>query len=492
MIEIKLLLNNTEACYGIFKAHDSRFDGRVFVGASSTGIYCRPVCHARMPKIDNCTFFPSASAAEAAGYRPCLRCRPELAPGSAPVDASSQKARRAAHIIDNELLTDSCITNLAESLEITDRHLRRIFKAEYGVTPVRYLQTRRLLLAKSLLTETQLPITTVAMNCGFGSIRRFNDVFKKHYRLAPTRLRKEKTDTSNDHLGISLMVGYRPPFLWDQILKCISNYQIEGVDYIKKGVYYRTIVIQENGKNYMGWISVANRPKKSSIVVTLSESLLPVLPKVLTRVRQVFDLDCSPMKIYDRLSSLNQFAPDICLPGTRIVGCFDPVEAGVRVLLSEDLNSQKTSQILRSFCQKYGEEANTPYPELKYYFPTAKDLASSNSKWTECLGKDISEENLDLIVSYVKALAEDESLLNINSDPLQEIKKMQDLLGFEVATAEHIAMLLFAWPDAFYCTNKQLDNLFGDRAEEERQEILQTWKPWLSYVSTMVRNIQSV
>lgn len=175
------------ACYAALRTHDARFDGRFFVGVSSTGIYCRPVCRVRTPKAENCTFYASAAAAEAAGYRPCLKCRPELAPGLSPADASSRTARMAARLIQSGHLPDSSLGDVAVTLGITDRHLRRVFAAEYGVPPVEYLQTSRLLLAKGLLTDTALPVTEVAMAAGFGSIRRFNALFKARYRLSPDR-----------------------------------------------------------------------------------------------------------------------------------------------------------------------------------------------------------------------------------------------------------------------------------------------------------------
>ena len=185
------ILSNPKTCYAIFKAHDARFDGRLFIGVTSTGIYCRPVCRVRMPNEANCTFHSSAAAAEAAGFRPCLKCRPELAPGLSPIDASGRLARKAAAMIDSCCLADNTLRGLAGSLGITDRHLRRAFANEFGVSPVQNLQTKRLLLAKSLLTGTPLSITEIAFMAGFGSLRRFNDLFKTYYQMTPTLLRKQ-------------------------------------------------------------------------------------------------------------------------------------------------------------------------------------------------------------------------------------------------------------------------------------------------------------
>ncbi|HBP69215.1 MAG TPA: adenosine deaminase, partial [Alcanivorax sp.] len=181
---------NDDVCYQALTARDARFDGQFFVAVVTTGVYCRPVCPARVPRRDNCRFFPSAAAAEAGGYRPCLRCRPELAPGHASVDARRRLARAVAARIDEGGLTDNHLGALAAELGVSDRHLRRTFGDEFGVSPVAYAQTQRLLLAKRLLTDTGLPVTEVALAAGFGSVRRFNALFRQRYRLQPSQLRR--------------------------------------------------------------------------------------------------------------------------------------------------------------------------------------------------------------------------------------------------------------------------------------------------------------
>ena len=287
------ILLNDEACYAAMQAHDVRFDGRFFCGVSSTGIYCRPVCRVKVPKKENCTFFISAAAAEAAGYRPCLRCRPELAPGLAPVDSAGRLARSAALLMEEDHLPGRKISEVAAMLGITDRHLRRVFFAEYGVSPVQYLQTRRLLLAKSLLSDTHLTVTDVAMAAGFGSIRRFNDLFKTHYRLAPNRLRKQDRREGNSD-GITLSLGYRPPYAWDSLISFLAMRAIPGVESVAGGSYRRTAAIKTGEATHYGWVSVANRPKQNALSVAVATTLLPVLPQVLERIRFLFDVNCSP------------------------------------------------------------------------------------------------------------------------------------------------------------------------------------------------------
>jgi len=185
-------------CYRAMRARDARFDGRFFVAVSSTRIYCRPVCTVKPPRRENCRFYPSAAAAESAGYRPCLRCRPELAPGNASIDATTRLAQAAAGLIEDRRLEDDRLETIATRLGITDRHLRRAFRAEFGVSPVEFAQTQRLLLAKRLLTDTAMPVTEIAFASGFGSVRRFNALFKAQYRLQPGALRRSPAPLAGD------------------------------------------------------------------------------------------------------------------------------------------------------------------------------------------------------------------------------------------------------------------------------------------------------
>lgn len=364
------ILSNPKACYAVFKAHDTRFDGRLFIGVASTGIYCRPVCKVRMPNQANCSFHISAAAAEAAGFRPCLKCRPELAPGIARVDASSRLARKAAAMIDADYLADSNLRGLSVSLGITDRHLRRVFANEYGVPPVRYLQTKRLLLAKCLLTDTPLPVTDVAFTAGFGSLRRFNDLFKTYYRMTPTHLRQRGTARAQSrHESITVLMGYRPPYRWDALLAFLGRSLIPGVEDIRNGTYFRTLAVRQGDARRKGWISVENRNARHALAVTVALPLLPALPKILTRVRRMFDLDCDPHEIFNALSEMNRIRPGTCAMGTRLPGCFNPYELAARLSLK---------QAFPHVVSTMGEAIETPFTALTRLFPEPETLAGGN------------------------------------------------------------------------------------------------------------------
>ena len=244
------MILDSRICYRALKARDARFDGRFFVAVSSTRIYCRPVCTVKPPKRENCRFFPSAAAAESSGYRPCLRCRPELAPGNASVDATSRLAQAAASMMEDRTLDQEGLDTLAGRLGITDRHLRRAFGAEFGVSPVEFAQTQKLLLAKRLLTDTALPVTEVAFASGFGSVRRFNALFKQRYRLRPGQLRGPLRGGAPVAATADLLkfeLSFRPPFDWSAVSAFLGVRSIAGVETVEDGCYRRTVRISIDG-----------------------------------------------------------------------------------------------------------------------------------------------------------------------------------------------------------------------------------------------------
>ena len=477
-----------KACYAAMQAHDVRFDGRFFCGVSSTGIYCRPICRVRLPKEGNCTFFVSAAAAEAAGYRPCLRCRPELAPGLAPVDSVPRLARSAA-IMEEDCLTPRKISELATVLGITDRHLRRVFFAEYGVSPVQYLQTRRLLLAKSLLTDTQLTVTDVAMAAGFGSIRRFNDLFKKHYQLTPNELRKngQSMEASNDEITLSL--GYRPPYAWDSLISFLAVRAIPGVESVAGDTYRRTAAITKGERIHYGWISVANRPAQNALSVTVATTLLPVLSRVLARIRLLFDVNCSPEKVYEKLATMNKLAPDICVPGIRLPGCFDPFEMSVRAILGQQVTVKAAGTLAMRLVNLVGEKIHTPFEELAFAFPQPdriRALEGPIENHLQPLG--ITGGRARSILALATALATNSITLSYSANPGEVMEKLRNLPGFGPWTVEYIAMRALGWPDAFPHTDYGVKKALSNRPPHEILTLSQTWSPWRSYATILLWN----
>ena len=290
-----------DACYQAMRSHDVRFDGHFFVGVVTTGVYCRPICRVRLPKQENCTFHPSAAAAEVAGFRPCLRCRPELAPGFATTEWGAKLARAAARMIEDGVATDIDLATVARRIGVTDRHLRRIFAAEFGVSPVQYAQTR-------------LPVAAIAFASGFSSVRRMNGLFADRYRFSPTRLRRESRAhcASADVDALAFVLPYRPPYDFERLLAFFEARAIPGVDAISCGAYRRTVRVANGG---IGWLEVSHLPKRHALQLRFASTLAPACQELLARTRQVFDLGADPAEIASVLGTLAAGAEGLRLPG---------------------------------------------------------------------------------------------------------------------------------------------------------------------------------
>ena len=479
-----------EMCYAAFKAKDARFDGRFFVGISSTGIYCRPVCRVKTPKKENCAFYPSAAAAEEAGYRPCLKCRPELAPGLAPIDALPGLARRAALMMDNDGLGDSNLPELAEALGVTDRHLRRAFHSEFGVAPVRYLQTRRLLLAKNLLTDTSLPIIDVALAAGFGSLRRFNDLFKKHYRLAPTALRKQTGDApARSEDSFTLRLGYRPPYEWDRMLDFLAGRAIGGVEAVSGGVYRRTLALSGGGREHRGWIGVSHAPEKNALKITVAANLLPVLGPVLARVRALFDLHCNPVDIYESLAAMNEIRPGLCRPGTRLPGCFDPFEMAVRAVLGQQITVKAARTLATRLAAAFGREVATPFEGLTHTFPSPETIAALEGAAADHLGPlGVIGARARSISALASAMASGDIKLSPRADGAEQRRKLSALPGFGPWTVEYVAMRALGQTDAFPHTDYGVKKALEGLTAKEILAAAEQWRPWRSYATVNLWN----
>jgi len=473
-----------DACYAALRAHDTRFDGRFFCGVSSTGIYCRPICRVKLPKESNCTFFPSAAAAEAAGFRPCLKCRPELAPGLAPADSVARLARSAARIIEEDCLTERSIADLAERIGISDRHLRRVFLAEYGVSPVRFLQTQRLLLAKNLLTDTRLAVTDVAMTAGFGSIRRFNDLFKKQYRLAPSRFRNKEQAVSREGDSITLFLAYRPPYAWDELISFLALRAIATVESVAGGAYRRTVAIRKAETIHSGWISVAHLPRRNAVSVTVASALLPVLPQVLTRVRHLFDLDCDPFSVHEKLGTMESIAPGIRIAGIRLPGCFDPFEMSTRAVLGQQITVKAAGTLATRLVASFGGQIETPFRELSRTFPFPDAVCSLEAPIENRLGPiGIIGSRARSILALAQALASNSITLSLDADPGSQMQKLLKLPGLGPWTVSYIAMRALGWPDAFLDTDYGVKKALSGLPAKEALALSQTWSPWRSYAT---------
>ena len=462
--------------YSALVAHDARFDGRVFVGVTSTGIYCRPVCRVRTPKRSNCRFFRHAAAAEQAGFRPCLRCRPELAPGLSLVDSSQVLAGQAARMIEQQVGHggELYLPSVASRLGVTDRHLRRIFLETHGVSPIGFLTTRRLLLAKQLLTDTQMPATQVALASGFASVRRFNAAFLASYRLSPTALRKASRAKSAPEL-VTVRLAYRPPYDVAGVLRFFAARALPGVDVVEGSALRRTVALTHQGRPLAGWIAARFVPARHEIALQLAPVLLPALGSVLARLRQALDLDADPAPIDRALGSV----PGTARPGIRVPGGIDGFEIAVRAIIGQQVSVAAARTLTLRLVDRFGTRIETPFPDLFMLFPDAATLAQARPDAIGKLG--IVRQRVRALQAVAGAVAEGRIQLHRGAPLAATMEALRTLPGIGEWTTELIAMRALAWPDAFPASDIGVLNALGTRDVRRVKALAENWRPWRSY-----------
>ena len=462
-------------CYEAIKARDTRFDGVFFVGVSSTGVYCRPVCRVRTPRAVNCTFFSNAASAEQAGYRPCLRCRPELAPGHSPNDAVKQLAHRVASQIRAGALADNNLDALAKTFNISSRQLRRAVESEFGVSPIALAQTHRLLLAKQLLTDTQLKITDVAFASGYASVRRFNDAFRKQYRLTPSQLRK-KNPLATDDSSIHLRLSYRPPIAWQTLVHFLTSRSSAGLVGFNGEIFYSTLRIGD----YTGWFSARQLAAQHLIQVTIAQSLVPCLTQVIAKIRHLFDLDANPVAIEQALSQHSLLKPLVTqTPGLRIPGTLDGFELALRAILGQQVSVKAASTLFRRFVEKFGETIATPFTDLNRLTPSAEAVSKARLQTLIKLG--LTQRRAQTIKLMATKLAHDELLLWPNSETDAVRTALLDIPGIGPWTADYIAMRCLADPDALPAADLGLMKALGVKKPKDVLAATESWRPWRAY-----------
>ena len=470
--------------YRALSARDPRFDGVFFVGVTSTGIYCRPICPARTPRRANCRFFASAQEAEQARFRPCLRCRPELAPGLAPVD----DAQRIAHAVAEQLQDSPVAGNveaagdleaLAERFELSSRQLRRIVRKELGVAPIQLVLTRRLLLAKQLLTETALPVTEVAFASGFASLRRFNDAFRRRYGMPPTRLRRRAgVDGATPASTLTLRLSYRAPYDWPGVLAFLRARQLAGVEWVTDDAYARTVRLGPHA----GWIRVTRAKDRPAIVLELAQALTPALPALLRRVRALFDLEARPDVIAKHLRKDAVLAPLVAAnPGLRVPGAFDGFEMAVRAILGQQITVKAATTIAGRLTNALGEPIATPHAALTRLSPSPDRLARARVDALGALG--IPGARCKSLIALARAQAAGTLSLDGAARPDGDatLDRLVALPGVGPWTAHYIAMRALRWPDAFPRGDVAVLSSLGGVTALEAETMSRAWQPWRSY-----------
>ncbi len=471
-----------QALYRALVARDPRFDGIFFVGVTSTGIYCRPICPVKTPKQANCVFFKGAQEAEQAHFRPCLRCRPELAPGSAPVDDSQRIAQLIVQRLeDGTLGEDARLEAIADQFELSSRQIRRIVRKELGVSPIQLLLTRRLLLAKQLLTETRLPVTEIAFASGFSSLRRFNDAFHSRYGLSPSRLRSsaaKEAGTGRVQATSTLQLAYRPPYDWQGALEFLAARELKGVEWVTDCFYARTVRLGDR----QGWIKVTQANRKNALLLEFTHSLTSVLPSLLRRARDLFDLDARPDVIAAQLGKDPRLAQLVKqAPGMRVPGAFNGFELGLRAVIGQQITVKAATTVACRVAAAFGDPIATPHAELNRLSPTAQRVARATVDEIARLG--IVSARAKSIIALAQAQLSGQACLDdgVHRHPEETIKRLVELPGIGQWTAQYIAMRALRWPDAFPKEDIAVRNNLGGVSARQAEEMSDSWRPWRSY-----------
>jgi len=462
---------NDDARYDALVTRDPRFDGVFFVGVSTTGIYCRPICPARTPGRTRCSFYQTPAQAETAGFRACFRCRPELAPGNAEVDAVDQLVATAAARIAEGALNEGSVDELAEELGVSARHLRRATEARLGVSPIALAQTRRLGLAKQLLQDTGLPLTEIAFAAGFASVRRFNAVFAEVMGSSPSALRRKHVEQRPSALALRL--DYRAPYDWNHVLRFLAARAIPGVEVVSGNSYRRIVHLD----GVVGEIEVRRLADRDALQLSVAPALVPVLMPLVARVRRLFDLDARPDVIANVLKRDRTLAPLVTArPGLRMPGAIDGFEAAVRAMLGQQVSVAAATTLAGRFTVAFGAKHDGG-DGLTHRFPTAAEVVAAGSDAIAKVG--LPGARAAAIHGIATAIASGSLRLDGH-----------DLDGFVVAatalpgigpwTAHYLAMRALHLPDAFPAADLGIRKATGANARDAEARA-EAWRPFRSY-----------
>jgi AraC family transcriptional regulator of adaptative response / DNA-3-methyladenine glycosylase II len=470
------------ACYRAISTRDARFDGRLFVGVRTTGIYCRPICPARTPKLENVSFYASAAAAQEAGLRPCLRCRPETSPDLAFWRGTSNTVSRALALIEAGGLDEADVEGLANRLGVGARQLRRLFHRHVGASPIAVAQTRRVLLAKQLIHETSLPMTEVALASGFNSVRRFNETFQQMFGRSPATLRRIRDKTRREAGALSVRLAYRPPYDWEAMLSFLRARAIPGVEVVSDTIYRRTIALGGNS----GVISVAPADK-NRVHVLVRFPDMAALPQIIARVRRVFDLAADPDMIGAHLALDPALAPLVAArPGLRVPGAWEGFELAVRAIFGQQITVPAATKLLGRLVEAHGvllPAASKDFEGLSHLFPSPARLAAVD---IAALG--MPKARAMAVTSLAQAISADPTIFSRGASLEQTIAKLRSLPGIGEWTAQYIAMRELREPDAFPAADIGLLRAMatGDCSRPSPAELLsraEAWRPWRAYAA---------
>lgn len=472
-------------CYRALVSRDPRWDGRFFTGVTTTGVYCRPICPARTPKRENIRFYSCAAAAESAGFRPCLRCRPETAPGTPAWCGTSSTVTRALRLIEEGFLDDHSVDALAARLGVGARHLRRLFDEHLGSSPSEIAHTRRLHFARTLLKTTELRVADVAYAAGFGSVRRFNTAVRAAYGCAPSHLRNGNHTAARENAeGITLRLSYRPPFDWEALLPYFRDRATAGVEHVEGAVYRRTFELDGEP----GWLEVAQDAEKNALQLKVYCNVSKGLILASERIRRLFDLSADPAAIAAHFKGDPLLAPLVKKrPGLRVAGAWDAFEVAVRAIIGQQISVAAATTIAGRLAERCGRPLSLPAQGLTHLFPRPEALAEANLN-----GIGLTQSRIDTIRALAQAVCDGIVTFDATQPCDEFIEALQRLKGIGAWTAQYVAMRAIGEPDAFPHTDLGLlrgaGNGNGKVTPKELLQQAEAWRPWRAYAAVHLWN----
>ncbi|MFH0944405.1 MAG: Ada metal-binding domain-containing protein [Planctomycetota bacterium] len=466
---------NQEVCYRALRSRDARFDGRFFTAVSTTGIYCRPICPARTPHRQNLTFYRTAAAAEAAGYRPCLRCRPESTPGAPDWMPECDMVSRALRRIQVGALDEGGVGELAATLGVGERHLSRLFRKHLGASPLAVARSRRAHFARKLIGETRLPMTRIAFSAGYGSVRRFNAEVLRTFGRSPTALRRRTKQGEESDPMLGLLLPYRPPFSWSGLLGFLRPRCIPGVEQIENGRYLRTFRIGDEA----GWLEIRHREERNAVLLRVPPEHPALLFPISERVQRLLDLRADP-------GTISAHLPD--LPVLRVPGAFDPFELAVRIVLGQQISVAAATTLAGRLVERFGDLCSFDRPAgLDRLFPAPELLARA-----DLVQIGLPRTRAAAIAGLSTQVAAGELRLGPDSDPDQVRAQLRSLPGIGGWTAEFICMRALSFPDAFPASDLGLLKAAAPAGTKltarQLEQQAERWRPFRAYAAMALWN----
>ena len=468
-----------QVCSRARLSRDARFDGKFFIGVLTTGVYCRSICPARTCQEENVRYFPSAAAAAAAGFRPCLRCRPECSPGTPAWLGTPNTVSRALRLIGESGLDDGGVEVLAERLGVGSRHLRRLFLRHLGATPLAVAQTRRLHFAKKLIDETSLPMSQIAIASGFGCVRRFNAGIRKIYQRTPTQIRRLARTAPQPENQYVFCLRFRPPYDWDAMLSFLAARAMPGVEVVETGTYRRSISL--NGSH--GYLEVSLDEKNVALAARVQFGNPRSLFFIVERIRSMFDLNADWAAITRGLRADPELAKRLAIhPGLRVPGCWNGFELAVRAILGQQITVKGATALAGRIVQTFGQRFSAA-GNLTHLFPTPEVLADANLAGVGMPGAR---------AETVRALARAVCGGRINFDGVVDsdafLTRLCEIPGIGRWTAQYVAMRALGEPDAFPWGDLGLLRALGLRSNTELERRAESWRPWRAYAAMYLWN----